>query len=301
MFGYLDDAFRFEDNAPAVQESYGRAARPRTGFTSYVGIPVSGGTGRGSLVGEYAHDGRRELVVTFACNNTQRQFRLPARGIVEGLTQGVHLGQTRHSFAVHVDDVFAPDSRWGSAGNRTPGDFDCASGEGEGTTPVRMTADDATHAAQWQREHGFTMDMVFNAGSGAEWKTSTAAPTPPPPGCSRKAQYRWANHTSTHPFLAACRTPRAGVRHPARRRPGSPGPGARCGAALRGPRNRRSSLGHAAPHPGEHPVRRPSLLVALLVLLLAGCAQTPDDKPGPRWQPRPGTAWQWQQIGRAHV
>ncbi|MZF85293.1 hypothetical protein [Streptomyces sp. SID5643] len=201
-FGYLDGAFRFEDGAPAVQESYGYAARPRTGFTSYVDIPVPGGTGRGSLVGEYAHDGRRELVVTFAYNNNQQQFRLLARGIVEWLTQGVHLGQTRNSFAVHVDDVFAPDSRWDTERNCTPGDFDCAGGDGEGTAPIRMTADDAAYAAQWQREHGFTMDMVFNAGSGEEWKAQhggTDALTTRL--LADKAQYRWVNHTYTHPFL----------------------------------------------------------------------------------------------------
>ncbi|MFJ8590148.1 hypothetical protein [Streptomyces sp. NPDC093598] len=201
-FGYLDGAFRFEDNAPAVQESYGYVARPRPGFTSYVDLPVPGGTGRGSLVGEYAHDGRRELVVTFAYNNNQQQFRLLARGIVEWLTQGVHLGRTRNSFAVHVDDVFAPDSRWDTERNCTPGDFDCAGGDGEGTTPIRMTADDAAYAAQWQREHGFTMDMVFNAGSGEEWKTEhggTDALTARL--LADKAQYRWVNHTYTHPFL----------------------------------------------------------------------------------------------------
>ncbi|WP_051705261.1 hypothetical protein [Streptomyces sp. NRRL S-455] len=201
-FGYLDGAFRFEDNSAGVQESYGYVARPRTGFTSYVDLPVPGGTGRGSLVGEYAHDGRRELVVTFAYNGNQQQFRLLARGIVEWLTQGVHLGQTRNSFAVHVDDVFAPDSRWDTERNCTPGDFDCAGGEGEGTTPIRMTADDAAYAAQWQRENGFTMDMVFNAGSGEEWKTEhggTDALTARL--LADKAQYRWVNHTYTHPFL----------------------------------------------------------------------------------------------------
>ncbi|MFI7019429.1 hypothetical protein [Streptomyces sp. NPDC050164] len=201
-FGYLDGAFRFEDNAPAVRESYGYVARPRTGFTSYVDIPVPGGTGRGSLVGEYAHDGRRELVVTFAYNSNQQQFRLLARGIVEWLTQGVHLGQARNSFAVHIDDVFAPDSRWDTERNCTPGDFDCAGGDGEGTTPIRMTADDAAYAAQWQREHGFTMDMVYNAGSGEEWKTQhggTDALTDRL--LADKAQYRWVNHTYTHPFL----------------------------------------------------------------------------------------------------
>ncbi|MGW0374611.1 hypothetical protein ACWDZW_38195 [Streptomyces coeruleorubidus] len=201
-FGYLDGAFRFEDNSASVQESYGYVARPRAGFTSYVDIPVPGGTGRGSLVGEYAHDGRRELVVTFAYNGNQQQFRLLARGIVEWLTQGVHLGRTRNSFAVHIDDVFAPDSRWDTERDCTPGDFDCAGGDGEGTTPIRMTADDAAHAAQWQREHGFTMDMVYNAGSGEEWKTEhggTDALTDRL--LADKAQYRWVNHTYTHPFL----------------------------------------------------------------------------------------------------
>jgi hypothetical protein len=201
-FGYLDGAFRFEDNSAAVQESYGYVARPRAGFTSYVDIPVPGGTGRGSLVGEYAHDGRRELVVTFAYNGNQQQFRLLARGIVEWLTQGVHLGQTRNSFAVHVDDVFAPDSRWDTERNCTPGDFDCAGGDGEGTKPIRMTADDAAHAAQWQREHGFTMDMVYNAGSGEEWKTEHGGTDALADRLlADKAQYRWVNHTYTHPFL----------------------------------------------------------------------------------------------------
>jgi hypothetical protein len=201
-FGYLEGAFTFEDNSPAVQESYGYAGRPRTGFTSYVDLPVPGGQGRGSLVGEYAHDGRRELVVTFAYNQHQQQFRLLARGVVEWLTQGVHLGQSRNHFAVHVDDVFAPDSRWDTERNCTPGDFDCPGGDGEGTTPIRMTADDARYAAQWQRERGFTLDMVYNAGSGEEWKAEhggTDALTARL--LADKGQYRWINHTYTHPYL----------------------------------------------------------------------------------------------------
>jgi hypothetical protein len=201
-FGYLDGAFAFEDNDPAVQESYGYVARPRPGFTSYVDLPVPGGTGRGSLVGEYVHDGRRELVVTFAYNQHQKQFRLLARGIVEWLTDGVHLGRDRNYFAVHVDDVLAPDSRWNTERNCTPGDFDCPGGDGEGSTPIRMTAEDAAYAAQWQRERGFTMDMVYNAGSGEQWKAEHGGTDPLTDRLlADKAQYRWINHTYTHPFL----------------------------------------------------------------------------------------------------
>ncbi|MFD7460327.1 MULTISPECIES: hypothetical protein [unclassified Streptomyces] len=201
-FGYLDGPLAFEDIDPAVQESYGYVARPRAGFTSYVDIPVPGGTGRGSLVGEYAHDGRRELVVTFAYNQHQRQFRALARGVVEWLTQGVHLGRSRNHFAVHVDDVFASDSRWDTERDCTPGDLDCAGGEGEGTTPIRMTAADAAYAAQWQRERGFTLDMVYNAGSGEQWKTENGGTDPLADRLlADRAQYRWINHTYTHPFL----------------------------------------------------------------------------------------------------
>lgn len=81
-FRYLDGPLTFEDNDPAVQETYGYAAHPREGFTSYLNAPSGG-----SMLGQYEHDGRRELVVTFAYNQYQKQFKVLARGIVEWLTQ----------------------------------------------------------------------------------------------------------------------------------------------------------------------------------------------------------------------
>ncbi|MEU5216223.1 hypothetical protein AB0G79_08475 [Streptomyces sp. NPDC020807] len=200
-FGYLKGAVTFEDNDPSIAEGYGYAGRPRAGYTSFLDMPVEGG-GRASLVGEYAADGRRELVVTFAYNQYQRQFRALARGIVEWLTQGVHLGQNRSYLSVHVDDVFAPDARWDTALNCTPGDFDCVGDDGEGVNPVRMTAADAQYAAAWQKSSGFTLDMVYNGGQGEQWKTEhggTDALTAQL--VADRAQYRWINHTYTHPFL----------------------------------------------------------------------------------------------------
>ncbi|MFE1290073.1 hypothetical protein [Streptomyces sp. NPDC058751] len=197
-FRYLDGPLPFEDNDPAVQETYGYAAHPREGFTSYLNAPSGG-----SLLGQYEHDGRRELVVTFAYNQYQKQFKVLARGIVEWLTQGVHLGQARNYFAVHVDDVFAPDARWDSERNCTPGDIDCAGGNGEDTTtPIRMTAADAVHAAQWQADRGFTLDMVFNGGAGEQWKDENGGTDALTDQLlADKAKFRWMNHTYTHPFL----------------------------------------------------------------------------------------------------
>ncbi|CAM5416733.1 hypothetical protein SAVIM338S_02246 [Streptomyces avidinii] len=198
-FGYLGGQVAFEDNSPLLPESFGFMAKPRTGYTSYLDAPV--GAGRASLVGEYTHDGRSELVVTFGYNQYQQQFRLLARGIVEWVTQGVHLGQERNYFAVHVDDVFAPDARWSKELNCTPGDYACAGGEGQEST-IRMTAADAQYLAQWQTSKNFKLDLLFNAGAGEEWKAehaNTDALTAQL--LADKAKYRWMNHTYTHPFL----------------------------------------------------------------------------------------------------
>ena len=73
----------------------------------------------------YAHDGREELVVTATCTASQQWFNEISHGLITWMTRGVHLGYQRNYFAVQVDDVFLPDSRWSATGHCTPGD-DCA-------------------------------------------------------------------------------------------------------------------------------------------------------------------------------
>ncbi|MFJ4011968.1 hypothetical protein [Streptomyces sp. NPDC090026] len=200
-FGYLDGTVVFEDVAPGVNESYGYAARGREGYTSFLEMPLPEG-GRASLMGEYTHDGRSELVLTFAYNRHQRQFRVLARGIVDWLTRGVHLGQSRNYLSVHVDDVFAADARWDTERNCTPGDIDCAGGGGQEVPDIRMTAADAAYAADWQRASGFTLDMVHNAGAGEDWKAEHGGSDPLTDRLlADRHEYRWINHTYTHPFL----------------------------------------------------------------------------------------------------
>ncbi|MEU9011698.1 hypothetical protein AB0D12_18345 [Streptomyces sp. NPDC048479] len=203
-FGYLDGPVPFENNSPSVGESYAHVARPAAGadFTSYVEAPLPGSQQRGSIVGEYRHDGRRELVVTFVYNQYQQQFRLLARGIVNWLTQGVMIGAARNYFAVHVDDVFAADDRWDSVLNCTPGDVDCPPGQGGEPDPIRMTAADAQYAAQWSATKGFTLDMVFNGGGSELFKEENAGSDPLAQQLTAdRNAYRWVNHTYNHPFL----------------------------------------------------------------------------------------------------
>ncbi|WP_199547931.1 hypothetical protein [Streptomyces sp. N35] len=202
-FGYLDGAVPFEDNSPTVGESYAFAAKPLAGadFTSYVEVPLPQSQERGTIVGEYRHDGRRELVVSFVYNQHQQQYRLLARGIVGWMTQGVHLGLNRNYFAVHVDDVFGADDRWDSALNCTPGDVDCQPGQGV-PRPIRMTADDARYAAQWSTERKFTLDMVYNGGGSVRYKAENGGSDPLAQQLlADKARYRWVNHTYDHPYL----------------------------------------------------------------------------------------------------
>ncbi|MGW0906229.1 hypothetical protein [Streptomyces sp. NPDC002853] len=202
-FGYLAGQVPFEDNAPATNESYGFLAEPAPGadFTSYVDAPIPGTSDRGSLVGEYRHDGRRELVVTFVYNQHQQQFRLLARGIVDWMTQGVQLGSSRNYFAVHVDDVFGADDRWDSELNCTPGDVDCPPGQGT-PDPIRMTADDAAYAAQWSKGRKFPLDMAFNGGGSELFREENGGADPLADRLiADRGEHRWINHTYNHPFL----------------------------------------------------------------------------------------------------
>ncbi|WP_369275454.1 hypothetical protein AB5J55_40700 [Streptomyces sp. R11] len=202
-FDYLDGPVPFEDNSPTVGESYAFLSTPMAGadFTPYVQAPIPGTSKQGSLVGEYRHDGRRELVVTFVYNQYQQQFRLLARGIVEWMTGGVHLGASRNYFAVHVDDVFAADDRWNSTLNCTPGDVDCTDPDAT-PDPIRMTAADVDHAVSWQRERDFTLDLAYNgAGSVDHREDNNGADPLADRLIAERAEFRWINHTYTHAFL----------------------------------------------------------------------------------------------------
>ncbi|MEW2611221.1 hypothetical protein AB0937_13625 [Streptomyces sp. NPDC047880] len=202
-FGYLDGAVPFEDNDPDVGESYAYLSKPLAGadFTPYVEAVIPGQTAKGTLVGEYRHDGRRELVVTFVYNQYQQQFRLLARGIVEWMTGGVHLGAARNYFSVHVDDVFAADDRWNSQLNCTPGDVDC---EDPAATPdpIRMTAADVDHAVDWQNGRKFTLDFAYNGAGSADHREDHNGADPLADRLiARRGEFRWINHTYSHPFL----------------------------------------------------------------------------------------------------
>ena len=190
----------FEDNAADVVESDGFPATPLPND------PVAGSTfdpvltsDKGTLAGVYTKGGRSELVLNFSYNSNQQQFRLLAHGIVTWLTKGIHLGYQRNYFAVHVDDVFLPDSRWSIEGNCTPGE-NCATPDI--TTPeIRMVPADVTRAVQWQQEQGFTLDILYNGGGSVQEVAEKGSDPPATSFVANKAKFRWANHTYEHPYM----------------------------------------------------------------------------------------------------
>ena len=206
-FRYLNGPVRFEDNDPAVAESFGYLASPllpdpTTGarFEPYLNAPVPGASGRAAIAGVYSGGGREQLVLSFAFNYHQRQFRLLAHGVVDWLTRGVHLGHWRNYLTVHVDDLFSADARWSAAGHCTPGEGDCAPGVPAGA-PIRMTAADVTRAVTWQQQHGFTLDMLYNAAGSDEAIAAGGSDPLTDAVLAAKAEFRWLNHTYSHPFL----------------------------------------------------------------------------------------------------
>ena len=180
-FRYLDGPVPFEDADPNVTESYGYVATPlpddpatSSHFEPLVTAPIGATGTQGSIVGQYNHDGRSELVVTFVYNNNQKQYRVLAHGMVTWLTKGVHLGYQRNYFALHVDDVFASGGRWSMDANCTPGDGCPLGPDGESTVttpPIRMNAADVDNAAAWESAK---MRSSFSIAPTASPSTSTS-------------------------------------------------------------------------------------------------------------------------------
>jgi hypothetical protein len=209
-FKYLDGPDRFEDNDPAISESYGYVATPLpddpltvSHFEPLVTAPMTDGTA-GSIVGEYTHDGRTELVITFVYNANQNQYKTLASGIVTWVTKGVHLGYDRNYFSLHVDDVFATGGRWSVDSNCTPGDgcpIDSAGNSIVTTPPIRMAAADVQFMSDWQKQTGFKLDLYFNGGGSDEYIADSGPDTLLTAFQAKKTEFRWANHTYTHDFL----------------------------------------------------------------------------------------------------
>lgn len=192
------------DGTTGGSGSYGYLATPLpadpvTGarFDPYLTAPTPSGV-TGTAAGVYSKGGREQMVLSFAYNAYQRQFRAIAHGIVSWVTRGVHLGHWRNYFTTHIDDVFSNDGRWSDIGKCTPGAGECAPGVPP-TTPIRMVPADVAATVAWQRQNNYTMDLLYN-GDGSIQAGGNSDPLTVAL-LANKNSFRWVNHTFTHPFL----------------------------------------------------------------------------------------------------
>ena len=181
-FNYLDGTLPIDDFDPAVGEVFGYLVQPVSPlpagetFTPLLNATV--GSASGVLAGVYAKDHREELVLTAAYNPGMQFWNEIAHGVVTWMTRGVHLGYQRNYFAVHIDDVFLPDSRWSVEHNCSPGD-NCA--DTTVTEPdIRMDVSDVDRLITWQNDNDFKLDMAYNGGGSAVWKEGLGLPATAP-------------------------------------------------------------------------------------------------------------------------
>jgi hypothetical protein len=205
QFGYLNGPVPFDDNDPAISETYGYLPIPlpadtvnKRSFTNFVEVPIPQTTSNGTLIGVWNDNGREEMVITCAMNQYQFQQQALFNGILNWLTYGVHLGTERNYFSMHVDDVFLPDARWSRTNNCTVGD-DCAPSVIE--PDIIMTPADVDYAIAWQKANGFTFDLAFNGAGYVETMEEFGSFPLGTKLLQSKASFRWINHTYSHMYV----------------------------------------------------------------------------------------------------
>lgn len=198
-FGYLHQSFPFGGGA-AGPAPYGYLAQPASAdATPLVTAEIPHSSGTGALVWQYADAGREQLGIGFGYAQYTAQFHYLAHGIVSWLTRGVNLTNWRAYLNIAYDDMFLGDAQWSTTGHCTPGDSMCPPGTPM-TKMIRMTPADVTYAVQWQKQHHFTIELVFNGGASKRFQVNGTDPLlsaiRPVAG-----DFYWVNHTYTHAYL----------------------------------------------------------------------------------------------------
>jgi hypothetical protein len=145
-------------------------------------------------------DGRQRVALTFTSNQYLPQAYLLTYGLFRWATKGVFLGEQRHYLAVDVDDWFISTDHLLPDGSYAPEEF-------------RISGTDAYTASQMQSAlrtayplaSGFALNLAYNgegADTGSPARCSSATPDPLTSysRCLRD-QFRWINHTFSHPKM----------------------------------------------------------------------------------------------------
>jgi hypothetical protein len=199
-FGYLNSSFPFS-GGPSGLAPFGYLAQPVPGggATPLVTAKIPHSSGSGTLVWRYDSGGRQQLGIGFGYSYGQAQFHYLAHGIVDWLTRGVNLGDWRNYLDIAYDDMFLGDAQWSTVGHCTPGATTCPRGTPM-TATIRMKPADVTYAVQWEQQHHFTIEFLYNGGSSSRFAVhgvdALLVATRPV-----AKDFYWVNHTWTHAYF----------------------------------------------------------------------------------------------------
>ena len=196
---------RFEDNYPAVTESFGYLSTPLPDDPA-TGIALRALPDRGRARdrdhrrprGRVHRGGREQLALNFAYNYLPAPVPALAHGIVDWVTRGVHLGYWRNYFTVHIDDVFNADARWSTAATARRARRSARPGRRQ--HPIRMTAGRRHGRVAWQQAERLHARHALQRRQRAGGRGERQRPADRR-GPGRHGAFRWTNHTYTHPFL----------------------------------------------------------------------------------------------------
>jgi len=199
-FGYLNGSFPFS-GGPAGLAPFGYLAQPLPGggATPLVTVKIPHSSRSGTLVWRYDSGGRQQLGIGFGYSYGQAQFHYLGHGIVDWLTRGVNLGDWRNYLDIAYDDMFLGDAQWSTSGHCTPGVTTCPQGTPM-TAGIRMTPADVTYAVQWEQQHHFTIEFLYNGGASARFAKhgvdALLVATRPV-----AKDFYWVNHTWSHAYF----------------------------------------------------------------------------------------------------
>jgi hypothetical protein len=199
-FGYLNRSFPFS-GGPAGAAPFGYLAQPvpGAGATPLVTSAIPHSSGSATLIWQYDQGGREELGIGFGYGYFQPQFHYLGHGIVDWVTRGVNLGDWRNYLDIAYDDMFLGDAQWSTVGHCTPGAGICPPGTPM-TPTIRMQAADVTYLVQWEKQHHFTVEFLYNGGASVRFRTHGVdlllAATRPV-----AKDFYWVNHTYTHAYF----------------------------------------------------------------------------------------------------
>jgi hypothetical protein len=199
-FGYLNQSFPFS-GAAAGAAPYGYLAQPESSdATPLVTAAIPRSSGSGALVWQYTDSGREQLGVGFAYADYTAQFHYLAHGIVSWLTRGVNLTNWRAYLDIAFDDMFLGDAQWSTTGHCTPGDTPPCPPGTPMTATIRMVPADVTYAVQWEKQHDFKIEFLYNGGASSRFlvngEDSLLVATRPVAG-----DFYWVNHTWSHAYF----------------------------------------------------------------------------------------------------